>query len=108
MIELLLDWGAWLEVNLYREAMIHYLGGMDHVVRTILVRTASGTLGRQKVFMLTEGYTFLISALRHGQDVMLEHQRRFLAHTDLRAVAWINLNGSLIEFRTISNDDVAG
>jgi hypothetical protein len=33
MIELLNDWGAFLDVNLYREALVHFLSGISSVCK---------------------------------------------------------------------------
>jgi len=105
MMTLLQDWGACLELNIYRDGMVHFLGGADKVIKTIPICSQSRIIGRQKVHIFADDFAFLITALRKGQDAMREHQSRFLSHTELRGIAWINLNGQTAEFRTVSNNN---
>jgi hypothetical protein len=51
--------------------------------------------------MLTDDIAFAVTASTHQPAAVLDHQRRFLRHTPLRAIQWVNLNHRQIEFRTI-------
>jgi hypothetical protein len=50
---------------------------------------------------LTDDVAFSIRTSTPWTESVCEHQRRFLKHTPLRAIQWINLNHHQIEFRTI-------
>jgi hypothetical protein len=52
--------------------------------------------------LLGDDVAFSVTASTHRPGVVLEHQRRFLLHTPLRALQWVNLNHERIEFRTIT------
>ena len=52
--------------------------------------------------MLSPEFALAFSALKSGRKGMMTHQQRFLRHTPLKGIAWINLNGHNIEFTTIS------
>jgi len=47
MFELLTDWGAFLDVNLYREGLIHFLGGPGLVCKAVDIFSGPRRLGAQ-------------------------------------------------------------
>ena len=97
----LADWGARLDPLAYRDAIIHFLGGEAAIVREIEVRSDRGLLGRQRVCLLADDIGFSITASVHCPGLTFEHLRRFLHHTNLRAIQWVNLNGSAVTLQTI-------
>lgn len=99
--ELLMEWGAFLDPLLYRDALAHFLGGEERVVREVRVTSDGTVIGVQKVHLVADDVAFSVTASTHRPEAVLEHQRRFLRHTPLRALQWINLNHKRIEFRTI-------
>ena len=101
MHQLLTDWGAFLDPILYRDAVTHFLGGEERVMREIDVQSADELIGTQKTHMLTDDIAFSVTTSTHRPESVFEHQRRFLKHTRLRAIQWINLNHHQIELRTI-------
>lgn len=102
LVELLEDWGAFLETRLYRDAITHFLGGLDRVVRPVPIHSGSRLIGSQLVHLLTGDTAFAFTAITGQHPAMLEHQCRFLRHTPLRFVQWVNFNRNQIEFRTLS------
>jgi GxxExxY protein len=102
MIELLTDWGAFLECNLYRDALTHFLGGQEKVVRRISVYSGERLIGDQEVYLLSEDTAFAVSAVTESTEGMRIHLGRFLTHTRLQHLQWINLNHDRIEFVTLS------
>jgi hypothetical protein len=86
---------------LYRDALTHFLGGAERVLRDIEVTIDGELVGTQRMHLLADDVAFSVTASTHRPDSVLEHQRRFLRHTPLRAIQWINLNHSQIELRTI-------
>jgi GxxExxY protein len=99
---LLRDWGVFLEISLYREAMTHFLGGPQKVVRTVPVRSADRLIGHQPVHLLTSDTGFAFTALPQNRTAMADHQQRFLRHTPLRFLQWINFNRHRVEFTTLA------
>lgn len=99
---LLHDWGAFLDTLLYRDALTHFLGGEESVVREVGVTSGGVQIGTQKMHLLASDVAFSVTASRHRPDIVLEHHQRFLRHTSLRAIQWINFDHHRIELRTIT------
>jgi len=98
---LLKEWGAFLDPILYRDAITHFLGGEDRVVREISVTCGDTEIGTQKMHLVENDIAFSVTASTHRPESVFDHQRRFLQHTPLRALHWINFNHKQIELRTI-------
>jgi len=101
-LELLEDWGAFLEVNLYREALVHFLGGPGVVCRAVEVFSGSRRLGTQNLNLLTEDTGFAFTTKQADTGAMRDHLARLLHHTRLKAIQWINVNRHLAEFTTLA------
>jgi GxxExxY protein len=99
---LLGDWGAFLEVGLYEEALIHLLGGQRKIEQRIGLHRNQVALGNQRMFTHFPGAAFRLTAVTEGQQHIESHLRRLLALTSLNAIQWINLNHARIEFTTIA------
>jgi GxxExxY protein len=101
IVELLDDWGAFLEVALYRDAITHFLGGPTSVLRPVPIRSQGSLLGTQSMHVLDDDVAFSFTAVTTGRKSMADHQRRFLKHTPMRNLLWINFNRHQIEFTTL-------
>lgn len=102
MLDLLQDWGAFMDFALYQEALVHFLGGASNVERQVNLRRAGLDLGRQRMFVHAPDIAFRITAYTESQSFIESHLRRLLMLTDLKAIQWINLNHAQIEFTTIT------
>jgi GxxExxY protein len=101
MLDLLGDWGSFLDFALYQEALIYFFGGANNVERRISLHSDNLELGGQRMLLHAAGLAFRITAFTEGQTQIEFHLRRLLSLTDLNAIQWINLNHSKIEFTTI-------
>jgi GxxExxY protein len=99
--QLLAEWGAFLDPLLYLEALTHFLGGEERVVREVSVTCGGAIIGTQKMHLVTDNIAFSVTASTHRPETIFDHHRRFLRHTPLRALQWVNLNHKRIELRTI-------
>jgi hypothetical protein len=90
-------------VNLYREALIHFLGGAASVTRPVEIFSGSRVVGTQKLNMVTVDTAFAFTTLQGNRSGMRENLARLLAHTSLRNIQWINLDRHRLEFITLSN-----
>jgi len=97
----LADWGSGLDPTLYRDAATHVLGGEARVIQEVEVVSTHGVIGTQKVYHLADGIAFSVTASVHRPQVVQDHHRRFLLHTPLRAIQWINLNRQTATLHTI-------
>jgi GxxExxY protein len=101
MLELLEDWGAFLDTHLYEEALIHFLGGEENCVRAVQIRNDNQLLGTQKLNVLSESEFFMITAARNNTSPLKNHLKKLMRHTSLEHLYWINLNHSEIQFATL-------
>lgn len=100
-VQLLADWGAFLQISLYREAIFHWLGGPERALRRIPIFDGDVPLGTDEVCLLTDDTAIALTALKDGQRQMQDHLQRFLRHTRLNGIQWINLAHHEIEFRSL-------
>ena len=101
MLDLLRDWGAFLDLALYQEALVHLLGGASNVERQVSMRRDGLDLGAQRMFLHAPGVAFRITAFTETTAQIESHLRRLLMLTELNAIQWINLNHAQIEFTTV-------
>jgi GxxExxY protein len=98
---LLKDRGAFLSVELYREAVVHFLGGEQQVVCPVEVLCDGQTIGRKNICLIDGKSALHLSAMTHGLVGYETHLHRFLCHTKLDSIQWINFNQDQISFRTV-------
>lgn len=91
LLELLHDWGAFLQTTLYREAVVHFFGGPEVALRQISVFDSDIPLGTHEVCLLADNTALALTALKSGKDAMKDHLQRFLGHTKLSRVQWVNM-----------------
>lgn len=96
------DWGSFLELPLYQGAMTHFSGGEDRVVQEIAVIRQGAVVAKQKVHLLNDDTAFRITALEGDLSQMEFQLRRFLAHTSLRAIQWVNIYQHELTFTTLT------
>jgi len=101
LVRVLAEWGSGLDPALYRDALTHFLGGEAKVIRAVEVVSAKRSIGAQSVHHLTSDVAFSVTASLHRPAAVLEHQHRFLRHTRLRAIQWVNLNRQAVTLCTI-------
>jgi GxxExxY protein len=97
------DWGTHLSSQLYNEALVHHFGGETHCLQRIDVKTSSAKLGTHLVQMHGPNHAFTVTALTRNQTLFRKHIDTLLAHTDLQAIQWINLNHARVEITTVEN-----
>lgn len=101
MINLLNEWGAYLEVTLFYDAIAHFRGGEENVVKKIEVVNGLHVLGTQKAHLINSEIAFKITCMTKDEQYYENHLRRFVQHTRLKAIQWINFNHDRIAFKTV-------
>jgi GxxExxY protein len=99
-LALLEDWGAFLEIPLYTEALVHFLGGDERVVHPIPLSRNGIFLGNQKMPLLTLDSAFCITSLTQGTAHYERHLSSFLRYSPIRRFQWINLDQHKVHFIT--------
>ena len=90
-----------LEVPLFYDAIVHFLGGEEMVVKQIEVTDGSRLLGRQKAHLIASDIAFKISSVTKYERQYENHFCRFIRYTSLKAIHWINFNHDKVVFKTI-------
>jgi len=101
--EVLTDWGCFLALSLYQEVIVYLLGGEERAVRTIPVVRDGEQVTTQKAHLLSDDTAFKLTVAGRHLDSTEHHMRRFLAHTNLRAIQWVNLYRQQATFTTLLN-----
>ena len=100
---MLRDWGTGLALPLYSEAMTHFLGGTERVEQRIDVVSSGRRIGSHPVSLCGPSIALKITGLTSEDIQSYESQlHRFLAHTSLNAVQWINITPRTVTFKTIN------
>ena len=95
------EWGAFLDVNLYREAVFHFLGGEDELLVPIDISVSGRLVGHQKMHLLDEKTAVHISAAIQNVEPYRKQLTRILSHTHLEQMQWINFCRSEIQLITL-------
>lgn len=103
LINLLYDWGAYLEITLFYEAINHFRGGEARVIFDIEIILNGAKLGHQKIHLLNPNTAFKITAITKDSQGYQQHLKRFIRLTNLHALQWVNFNHNNISFKTILN-----
>lgn len=86
----------------FYDAINYFRGGEDKVVKRIEIVNDSRILGTQRVHLLNSKIAFKISAVTKAMSFYEQNLQRFISHTTLKAIQWINFNHDKIVFTTIS------
>lgn len=101
VVSLLNEWGAFLDTTLFYDAIEHFRGGEENVVKKIEVNDGTHVLGAQKVHMINPEVAFKISSMTKDENYYEHHLRKFIHYASLKAIQWINFNHDRIMFKTI-------
>jgi GxxExxY protein len=98
VIAMLRDLGAGLGIALYEEAILHLMEG---TIADIAVKIDGHGVGQQRVRLLAPGVALKVTGLNGPLEPFEDHARRLLAHVDVRAIAWVNVNMKEVTFTTL-------
>ena len=102
IIPFLRDVGVGLDVSLYEEAAAHFCSPDSPLARLEILNDHGQVIGGQDVRLVAPGVAVEVSAFTPEYLKQFElHLNRFLNHTSLRAIQWINLTRSQVQFKTI-------
>ncbi len=101
LMEMLGEFKAFLDLGLYESLLTDFLGGEGTVVQRVELVRDGLKLGYQRCQLLTPDVGFRLTA-HTGDSAQARSQLiRWLSHTRLRALQWVNLNRTSIEFVTL-------
>ena len=93
--ELLTDWGAFLDINLYKEALLYFLG--KQALQPIEIRMHGRLIGQQNICLLQPDTALHISSIKRGFPTYMKHIMRLFHHTHLQKIQWINFNQETVQ-----------
>jgi len=99
------NWGTGLELPLYKEALIHFLGGEAQVLAEVEVRMSDRTLGLQKLSLAAPRTAFFLTALGKSAGSFETDARRLLRHADLDALLWADLRLATVTLTTLCSGE---
>ena len=99
--ELFFDWGGFLDFNLYKEAMIYFLGGKDTIISPVDIIDNGKIVGQQKMPLLNKTTAFHFAAVKKNFDIYCNHIKRLIEHSNLNTILLINFNKEKITFTTV-------
>jgi GxxExxY protein len=100
-VGLLQDWGAFLELPLYIEALIHFSGGEQQVLKMVPFKRDGKAIGNQRLHMVDPETAFRITSIADGTEHYEQHLRSLLNHSPLRTLQWINMSHHDIHLTTL-------
>jgi GxxExxY protein len=99
--ELLEDWGGFLSLSLYHEAITHFLGGPERVEIMTDYLVDNEVRSSQRVRLLDEQTAFSITAVKDAPGYYENHLKRLVEHTPLQQMEWVNMADSEVTFKTL-------
>ena len=78
-----------------------FFGGEEQVAGLAEVRSGGCPLGFEKVRLAAPHVAFKITAITSGLEAYEDHLRRFLRHTNLITIQWVNITRARVTFKTI-------
>ena len=102
LVELLADWGGFLELSLYTEALVHFLGGEDKVLQKVPLLRNGLRLGDQRIHLAAPDIAFRLTALTEEVEAFERQLHSLLEHSPLRMLHWINLAHHQVDLVTLA------
>jgi GxxExxY protein len=101
-VELLRDWGAGLDLALYEEAASHFYHGTEPSEGVVSVLRGERVVAQQPIRLAAAQVALRITAIdAPNLKSFSEHLRRFLDHTSLEAIQWINVRRDIVTFKSL-------
>ncbi len=89
--------GVGLDLHLYQAAVSHFFGG---TVQDINIEVDGNVVGSQRVQLATVDWGVTVTMLVQQRSYE-EHLRRFLRHTPLSGIHWINITRRAVTFKSL-------
>jgi PD-(D/E)XK nuclease superfamily protein len=104
MIDLLHDWGAFLDSGLYQEALVHFAGGESECLRRLPVLRDGLRLGTHAMPCHSPEVGFLVTAFREETEAYEAQLCRLLRCLPLLGLQWFNLKHAELQAVSLLKD----
>ena len=102
VVELVKDWGTSLSVSLYRQALVHLLGGEDSVTQMVPMERQGQQLPHQRFHLVESDSAFELTAITNPGNHYTSQLERLLQFSPLHRLHWINIDTHSLTFQTIA------
>jgi GxxExxY protein len=96
------DWGTFLSLECYRDALIHFFGGEPSVSREIELTFERRVIGTHRVNLLSADTIFALSAILSDFEGMRQQLLKLLHLTPCAYLQWTNIHSHTIRLTTLS------
>ncbi|MDF7823760.1 GxxExxY protein [Pontiellaceae bacterium B12227] len=96
--ELLTDWGTRLDPVLYSEALLAHLP--EGIETRIEIISDGRPVGSKRVRLARQNIAFKLTTSKKPNPLKIQFQK-FINHTNLNALLWVNLNQNKVTFCTL-------
>lgn len=101
VVRLLGEWGAFLDVSLYQEAIVHFLGGEDNLMRFVDILVNKRVIGHQKMYLLDEKTGLHVSSVIRHAGAYQKQLSKILQHTSIEQIQWVNFSRETVQLTTL-------
>lgn len=102
MVEFLRQIGTGLDMHLYEGAALHFFGGDDVPRQEIEVSLRGRCLGKREELLVEPGWGLRTTTIGRGAVAQFEdHLRRYVRHTSLDGIHWVNITRESVAFRSV-------
>ncbi|EMI17968.1 hypothetical protein RMSM_05113 [Rhodopirellula maiorica SM1] len=102
--DLLSDWGTGLATSLYREAILHFLGGSESLSLLVPMSRAGHSLGNQRFYLLDDSSAIFVTTMNQAKRKQhYAHLLSLLRHCSIRFGHWINIDLHALQFTTLKS-----
>ena len=103
LTDLIHDWGSCLDLGLYEEAISHFSGGVESVIRPASVLFDGQDIGSQNMRFVTDKTAFKLTAFESpASQIRFSSQlQRMANHLDIESLIWANISRSQVHIQSI-------
>jgi GxxExxY protein len=98
---ILQEWGAFLDINLYRAAIIHFLGGEEKMLMPVDFFLEGRSVGHQLMCLPFKGIGVHVSSVIKNPEGYRKQLVRMLSHSNLEQLQWINFSRDKVRLITL-------
>lgn len=95
------DWGVFLDINLYRQAIFHFLSGEAQLLSMVDITVDNRIIGSHKMHLLDQKTGLHISSVHRSTEAYRKQLIAMLGHTRLEKMQWINFCHDVIHLSTL-------
>ena len=100
-LDILRDWGSGLDGSLYREVLLHFLGGADRLLTKLDVHHDGRCIGQQAIPVCGDSTGIRLTTFQNGAKPYRQDLIRMIQATRLRSLQWINVSRKKVTFETL-------